>query len=591
MNKSHLTKSFLLLLAMLCLCSASAFGAARIVVINTNAPGIGFNDPTPAQPVGGNPGTTIGQQRLIAYQYAADIWGANLDSTVEIRVQASFTPLACTANTAVLGSARAANGFANFSGAEFGRTFYHVALANKRAARDLDPANDDIITNFNSELGRPGCLEGGGFYYGLDGRPPAGQSSLITVLLHEFAHGLGFSTFTNTANGVRPSNFDDVYMRHLFDNTIGKNWTQMTNAERAASAINTRNVVWIGANVLAAVPQVLRGRPFLRVNTPPDIAGTYEIGTASFGAPLTNQGITGNAALVDDGVAPVTDGCQPIVNTGAINGNIAVIDRGTCAFAVKAKIAQDAGAIGVIIVNNAAGVAPGLAGADPTVTIPVVSVSQADGNRIKSALASNIVNVTIALDPNRLSGADENRRPYIYTPNPREPGSSVSHWDTSLTPNQLMEPAINSDLTLSVKPPEDLTLPAFRDEGWFVDADGDNLPDGVDTSSRIKIGSTVTRDCQTGEYLANVTIFNIGTGIANNVQIRIASLGSADASNLPLLFGTINAGSSVTQTIRFPSSAGQPGARVQLDIIGTKTTTFLDGNFSTTSTKLLPGCQ
>ena len=58
-------------------------------------------------------------------------------------------------------------------------------------------------------------------------------------------------------------------------------------------------------------------------------------------------------------------------------GNIAFIDRGgTCGFAVKAKNAQDAGAIGVIIANNVAG-AVGQHGAatDPTVTIPVFLVS------------------------------------------------------------------------------------------------------------------------------------------------------------------------------------------------------------------------
>ena len=34
-----------------------------------------------------------------------------------------------------------------------------------------------------------------------------------------------------------------------------------------------------------------------------------------------------------------------------------------------------------------------------------------------------------------------------------------------------MEPAINPDLTHSVKAPEDLTLELLRDVGWFADAD------------------------------------------------------------------------------------------------------------------------
>ena len=55
---------------------------------------------------------------------------------------------------------------------------------------------------------------------------------------------------------------------------------------------------------------------------------------------------------------------------------------------MKAKNAQDAGAAGVVIANNVAG---GLAmtGDDPTITIPVVSVTLADGNAIKAQLAQS----------------------------------------------------------------------------------------------------------------------------------------------------------------------------------------------------------
>jgi hypothetical protein len=85
------------------LCCGAAFGAATITIVNVDGPNEGFNDPTPRAPVGGNSGTTLGQQRLIAFQYAASLWGAKLDSTVDIRIQASFDPLTCTATSAVLG--------------------------------------------------------------------------------------------------------------------------------------------------------------------------------------------------------------------------------------------------------------------------------------------------------------------------------------------------------------------------------------------------------------------------------------------------------------------------------------------------------
>ena len=76
--------------------------AATIVIVNNNAAGVGFNDTTPVAPVGGNTGTTLGQQRLIAFQAAASIWGATLDSNVTIVIRSQFTALTCTATTATL---------------------------------------------------------------------------------------------------------------------------------------------------------------------------------------------------------------------------------------------------------------------------------------------------------------------------------------------------------------------------------------------------------------------------------------------------------------------------------------------------------
>jgi hypothetical protein len=54
----------------------------------------------------------------------------------------------------------------------------------------------------------------------------------------------------------------------------------------------------------------------------------------------------------------------------------------------------------------------------------------------------------------------------LWAPNPVQPGSSVSHWDTIAFPNLLMEPFINPGLTQLVGPPRDLTLPLLIDIGW-----------------------------------------------------------------------------------------------------------------------------
>jgi hypothetical protein len=133
MRAHSIKNSLLALVTLLVFVAVPAFGAATITIVNMNADGVGFNDPTPVAPVGGNTGTTLGQQRLIAFQHAADIWGATLDSTVEIFIQASFVPLNCTASSATLGSAGTLSIFANFPGvppfpgSEFLNTWYRRA--------------------------------------------------------------------------------------------------------------------------------------------------------------------------------------------------------------------------------------------------------------------------------------------------------------------------------------------------------------------------------------------------------------------------------------------------------------------------------
>jgi hypothetical protein len=467
-------KSKLLLITALAACGAlPGWGAATIIINNVNAAGVGFNDPTPAAPVGGNPGTTLGQQRLIAFQRAAEIWAATLTSSVTIHIDAQFTALSCTATAAVLGSAGPKTIHADFTGAPVANRWYPQALANKLAGTDLAVGTADISANFNVNLGQPGCFTGTFFYLGLD-RNAGSSVDLVATVLHEFAHGLGFLTVTNGATGAflagRPSIFDEF----LYDNSLGRTWVNMTAAERATSAVSVNHLTWSGPLVTSVVPSVLIPPPSVTVK--PVTGGTIKIttvGVAGFGAPLTTTGTSAELMPVVDQPDGRGLACTPLnsVNALAVAGKIALIDRGTCSFAVKVKNAQDAGAVGVILANNAAGVVTPT-GSDPAITVPTMLVSLADGAVLKSMLLARSrtrsgVTATLALDTSLgLAGADPAGRPLMFAPNPFQSGSSVSHWDQSLLPNQLMEPNINSDLLHSPDLPRDLTLRLLRDLGW-----------------------------------------------------------------------------------------------------------------------------
>jgi hypothetical protein len=455
---------------------APARAAATVVIVNQDGAGVGFNDPTPVAPVGGNAGTTLGQQRLNAFQRAAEIWGATLTSTVPIRIGASFMPLACTATSAVLGSASADEIWSDFPNAPRAATWYPSALASKLAGQDMaSPGEPHIVAHFNSRLGLfPDCLPGSGFYLGLDDQF-GDQIDLVTVLLHEFAHGLGFQTFTNHQTGAEIQGLPSIWDYYLLNNRTGKLWVEMTDAERAASAVTWRGLSWNGAGVTSAVPQVLAPSSNLAVGggAAGQAAGNYAVGDASFGPPLSTPPVAGQLMPVVDQPAGTGLACDPLnaLNALAVHGNIALVDRGSCDFVTKARNVQAAGALAMIVADNQPGDVAGMSGNDPTITIPSVRITQADGVTLKAALqrrsrtASGVV-ASLGLDTTRMAGTDSAGRILMYTPTTFSPGSTVSHYTTEAKPNQLMEPAINDDLTHAVAPPRDLTFPLLRDIGW-----------------------------------------------------------------------------------------------------------------------------
>lgn len=89
---------------------------------------------------------------------------------------------------------------------------------------------------------------------------------------------------------------------------------------------------------------------------------------------------------------------------GSLTGTIALIDRGTCNISFKVAYAQDAGAAGVILVNNAAGDPPSFSfgGTPPdlppdfVISIPTIVISQADGATLKTRLASETLTGTLS---------------------------------------------------------------------------------------------------------------------------------------------------------------------------------------------------
>jgi aminopeptidase Y len=119
--------------------------------------------------------------------------------------------------------------------------------------------------------------------------------------------------------------------------------------------------------------------PILEQVAPPEGAGPIVNNIMSYsGSGDVEAAVTHLAAPPTD----ATPGCEAGDFGAFPDGNIALISRGACTFGSKATNAFNAGAVGVVIYNNAPGAIAGTLGNDFTLNIPVTSVTQAVGQQL-----------------------------------------------------------------------------------------------------------------------------------------------------------------------------------------------------------------
>jgi hypothetical protein len=124
-----------------------------------------------------------------AVEYAVEIWESLVTSKVPITINTCW---ATNLEDGALGQAQTLGHFHDFTGAPLTGTWYPVALANALHGSDLAKGKADMYLAYSKKYP---------WYFGTDLNTPAGKMDLVSVVLHEITHGLGFSGTTQVKNG------------------------------------------------------------------------------------------------------------------------------------------------------------------------------------------------------------------------------------------------------------------------------------------------------------------------------------------------------------------------------------------------------
>lgn len=136
--------------------------------------------------------TGFPEKSKVAVEYATSILETILPAGTKITISASWERITTSGVLANSGITGYSEGYT--INAQNPLALYPVALAEKISGEDLnDSLTSDIDLRINSSVD---------WYLGTDGNTPRLKYDLVTIVLHEVCHGLGFFDSMNTDNSV-----------------------------------------------------------------------------------------------------------------------------------------------------------------------------------------------------------------------------------------------------------------------------------------------------------------------------------------------------------------------------------------------------
>jgi hypothetical protein len=194
--------------------------------------------------------TTFPDNAKTAFNAAGAIWGNLLTSSVPIKISACWSNLG---SSSTLGYSGGGASYRNFTGAPITYTWYNSSLANALHGSNLGTSSSfDMYITYNSNFT---------WYYGTDGLTPTGQYDLMSVVLHEIAHGLNFSGSMSYSSGTGSwgsSGYAYIYDTFMRDGTANPgnlltNTIVYPNPSPALGNALTSTSIWFhGTNAMAA---------------------------------------------------------------------------------------------------------------------------------------------------------------------------------------------------------------------------------------------------------------------------------------------------------------------------------------------------
>lgn len=527
--------------------SANTF-ATTILFNIIDGPGEGLNDTTAVSPVGGNNGLTLGQQRLLVFEYAAALLEQIINSNIDITIDARFDPLTpCSPSSGVIGSAGPQGFHRNFFGAPSINTWYPQALANSLSGNDQSGANDIVMT-FNSDVdNNNSCLNNRSFYYGLDGNPGP-DIDFLTTVLHEMIHGLGFLTVVNLSTGEKNGGFNDTFMVNLEDHSLNDEWgdSSMSNAERAASATDDPDLHWTGTNVDANSGVLSAGtnQGHVRMHAPSSLvlgssvshfssaASPFELMEPSQTEPAENIGLA-RYLLQDIGwsidssnnpiISDINDISTDSSSTSAVTFAVMDNDTNSSTLSVSASSSNQSIISDVNLVTSGSGRIRQLDITPTSSTSGIVTITLIVSDGINNNSTDFLVNVTSNLAPtvsisSPIDGTVFYSSPQTFSATASDPEqgdlSSTVAWSSSINGSLSSGATINPSLSDGAHQ----IIASVTDNGSnndtdminiTVDLNGDADGDGLINQLEISLGTNPENSDSDGDSLSDFNEVNM----------------------------------------------------------------------------------